>query len=125
MKIFFTGLWKCIKELFTIIKVNKIKKLPRYNIWKIKLKNKNYWTNKKLYLKKYIPRGYQCYDENGVCPFWNNKLFQGNGYCFYLKTDDWQLNKEKEQRLLNIFGPGWKHSFLWNYGKECGVNIKN
>lgn len=128
---YFEGLWKYIMELFTIIKASKIEKLPRYYIWKIKLKNKNYWTNKTLNLKKYIPRGHQCYDENGICPFWNIKLFQDNGYCFYLKKDDWQLNREKEHRKVNgrrvidTFGPGWKHSFLWNYGKECGVNIKN
>jgi len=58
-----------------------------------------------------IPRGYYCYDENGLCPYWSirkNKPEQQNGYCKYLRLGDWQ-----NKRGIGI---------LWDQCKECDVN---
>jgi hypothetical protein len=60
-------------------------------------------------MKKRIPQGLYCYDENGRCPWWSVNLRypkQNNGYCSYLEKGDWMDN----------FG------LLWDQVKECGVN---
>lgn len=62
------------------------------------------------YLKKMkrledIPKGIYCYNNDGVCPYWD--MFEEyNGYCHYLKMSD------------NDFET---MSFLFDQIKECGV----
>ena len=65
---------------------------------------------KKLVAEKVIPKGDYCYDENGICPYWDIKLDkpeQENGYCKYLNRGDWEVDYL---------------SLLWDQVKECGVN---
>lgn len=60
--------------------------------------------------KKYIPKGFYCYDNNGNCPFWSldeDKPYMSNGYCSYLKQGDWDFNHI---------------GLLWDMCKECDVN---
>jgi len=69
--------------------------------------------------KSVIPHGMYCYTrmgyKNGVykikpCPYWDKvegKPKQGDGYCHYLETGDWE-----EGNL----------SLLWDQVKECGIN---
>lgn len=57
-----------------------------------------------------IPKGCYCYDENGLCPYWDKDLTkpdQENGYCHYLKKGDDEL----------------KLGLLWDQCKECGENL--
>lgn len=63
---------------------------------------------KKRAMKKWIPKGIYCYDDNG-CKWWRGnttKDYQLSGYCIYLKTGDWY----KEGTML-----------LWDECKECGI----
>ena len=50
--------------------------------------------------EKYIPYGFYCYNDNGVCPFWESKKGeypdQEDGYCHYLNKSDWDLNEIKQ-----------------------------
>jgi hypothetical protein len=60
-----------------------------------------------------IPRGYYCYDANGLCPYWSSDLTRGEqnyGYCAYLEEGDWE-----ELRC----------SLLWDQVKECSENMDN
>lgn len=59
--------------------------------------------------KSIIPVGQYCYDENGICPYWDingSKPEQENGYCGYLEKGDWELDY---------------FSLLWDQCKECGI----
>jgi len=69
--------------------------------------------NNKLAIKddnrQYItPKGIYCYDEKGVCPYWNLKT-KYNGYCALLGIEDDEINGT---------------SILWDQCKECGINIE-
>ncbi len=58
-----------------------------------------------------IPLGCYCYDDNGTCPYWSNKLDkpeQESGYCYYLERGDWQIRD--------------RMGLLWDMVKECGIN---
>jgi len=62
--------------------------------------------------KRVIPRGYNCHDKNGVCPFWDTSQFmpkQQSGYCHWLERGDWQEGV----------------TLLWDQCKECGINIED
>jgi len=58
--------------------------------------------------EKLIPHGCYCYDEQGVCPFWEKiiKEEEGHeyetGYCYFLQEEDCIL--------------------LWDQCKICGEN---
>ena len=57
-----------------------------------------------------IPKGCYCYDENGLCPFWDKMESmpeQQNGYCHWLQSGDF----EEDGTML-----------LWDQCKECGIN---
>lgn len=57
-----------------------------------------------------IPKGPYCYDDRGLCPFWEKregKPSQEDGYCHYLNFGDW------ESETLSL---------LWDQVKECGIN---
>ena len=59
---------------------------------------------------KVIPKGCYCYDENGMCPFWDTMPSmpkQSSGYCHWLDTGDWQDGGTM---------------LLWDQCKECGLN---
>lgn len=81
--------------------------------------------------KQLIPKGYYCYDERGICPYWHcdeARPAQQNGYCAYMGKGDWDLNKEKGWREEG--SDEWKSaeeigmplSLLWDKVKMCGVN---
>jgi hypothetical protein len=91
--------------------------------------------------EKYIPKKtFYCYDENGICPFWENKSdlpVQENGYCHYLGKSDYDLNEEynKECKIIyaknkdevgktieEIFDLHFPSSLIWDRCKECGIN---
>lgn len=60
-----------------------------------------------------IPKGIYCYDENGICPFWDKSSehhHQESGYCHFLKIGDWESEGV---------------SLLWDQVKECGINIED
>lgn len=60
--------------------------------------------------ERYVPEGIYCYNEKGICPFWDideTKEVQENGYCHLLKQGDFDFEH---------FG------LLWDKCKECGVN---
>jgi hypothetical protein len=60
-------------------------------------------------LHQQIPKGLYCYDEKGLCPFWEaikGKPEQENGYCHYLNWGDWMPNG----------------GLLWDQCKLCGIN---
>lgn len=60
--------------------------------------------------KTKIPKGYYCYDKNGICPYWekrDDKPEMESGYCRFLGVGDW------EQKHLSL---------LWDQVKECGEN---
>lgn len=62
--------------------------------------------------EQYIPKGIYCYDENGICPFWDlsrNHERQLNGYCHYMKIGDWMEDGN------------WLY-LLWDQVKECDIN---
>lgn len=57
-----------------------------------------------------IPKGPYCYDDRGLCPFWEkrkDKPYQEDGYCHYLNFGDWESET---------------FSLLWDQVKECGIN---
>jgi len=57
-----------------------------------------------------IPQGCYCYDQKGICPYWDkaeNKQEQNNGYCWFQMSGDWD---EKGCDLL------------WDQCKNCGKN---
>lgn len=56
-----------------------------------------------------IPKGIYCYDDKGVCPYWDlieEKPDQENGFCNYLNLGD------GDEGIL----------LLWDQVKECGIN---
>jgi hypothetical protein len=81
--------------------------------------------------KTSIPRGCYCYDENGLCPYWNLKEDlpeQYNGYCGFLGKTDMDLAREMEMKNLKT-GEVCQGdelpipvSLLWDQCKMCGVN---
>ena len=55
-----------------------------------------------------IPKGIYCYDEGGLCKFWNKdetKPHQESGYCTLMNLKDWEHG-----------------TLLWDQVKECGLN---
>lgn len=80
--------------------------------------------------EQYIPIGCYCYDENGICPFWDKdetKDIQKDGYCHYLKRSDFDINSEggtiidmktNEEIKLDYYPFG---GLLWDQCKECGI----
>jgi len=78
---------------------------------KIKPKNKEKLVGDNP--EQWIPFGLYCYDEKGICPYWDknkNQEYQFDGYCHFLKTGDW-IDDNK--------GGTW---LLWDQCKECGIN---
>lgn len=80
-----------------------------------------------------IPKGPYCYDENGLCPYWDSHNIphysdMENGYCKYLEKGDWEINTEKRWTSPNHEEPvsanqiGLPLSLLWDQVKECGIN---
>jgi hypothetical protein len=71
----------------------------------------------------YIPEGYYCYDEKGLCPFWElktDKPPQRNGYCHRLGRGDWEVEIPPDfQRGMPLAGL----SLLWDQVKECGKKL--
>ena len=68
---------------------------------------------KKMKDQSKIPKGFYCYDTNGVCPYWSinkNKSYQNNGYCSYLKQGGWEYPH---------FG------LLWDQVKDCNINTED
>lgn len=83
-----------------------------------------------------IPKGYYCYDEKGVCPYWSirkDKPEQMNGFCSFIKKGDWELgprahpeirwtrggkpmSEEVSRKLSETIG-----GILWDQCKECGI----
>lgn len=85
--------------------------------------------------KSLIPKGYYCYDEKGICPYWSlnkNKPYQQNGYCSFLEKGDWNINKEIKWKEILKDGKktkakaakeiGFPMSVLWDKCKECDIN---
>lgn len=61
--------------------------------------------------KEKIPKGIYCYDENGICPFWDKSPDhprQENGFCHFLGKGDWESEGI---------------SLLWDQVKECGIDL--
>ena len=77
----------------------------------------------KVKVLTYIPSGYYCYNDDGICPHWSiNKEYphQYNGYCSFLKRGDW------EAEIPPDFPPNLPTScisLIWDKVKECHVNI--
>ena len=83
-----------------------------------------------------IPYGIYCYNENGVCPYWDTRPElppQQNGYCAYLETSDYERNLNDEDKDVEIICNGenkvvkaseipFGFSLLWDQCKECGIN---
>lgn len=77
-----------------------------------------------------IPSGCYCYDERGVCPYWDlldDLPEQYNGYCGFLGKNDVELSREMEMENLNT-GEMCKGdelpfpvSLLWDQCKMCGI----
>lgn len=78
-----------------------------------------------------IPRGFYC----DGCPFWfldKTLPYQENGYCSYLKQNDW-VNNERAGMLEGCYGDGRpappvsahkiRMSLLWDGCKECRIKI--
>lgn len=62
----------------------------------------------------YIPKGPYCYNDVGLCPFWDknrNQPDQLSGYCHFLKLGDWMDDTDGSWTML-----------LWDQVKECGVD---
>ena len=81
-----------------------------------------------------IPKGYYCYDDKGICPYWSLiPLLPGqeNGRCAFLEKSDWDLNEEKGKEVelfgkdVKLIGTESAHilkcSLLWDKVKECGL----
>ena len=87
--------------------------------------------------KHRIPKGMYCYDHNGTCPYWSEDKSlpeQENGYCYYLKQSDWDINEEvnnkngvevldcKTNTKFKADAHDYSCSLLWDMVKECGIN---
>ena len=81
--------------------------------------------------KRLIPKGPYCYDEYGLCPYWNirnDKPHQYNGYCKYLEKGDWELNQDSYfiEEYTGEIKKGRDMPFpvsnIWDQIKECGIN---
>jgi hypothetical protein len=83
--------------------------------------------------KSKIPKGFYCYDKNGICPYWSKDLNlpeQENGCCSFLKTNDFKENekqgivvwKDKNGNETKTEPHDIPISLLWNQVKECGEN---
>lgn len=81
--------------------------------------------------EKDIPYGPYCYDENGICPYWDidpEKPHQYNGYCHYLGKGDSDLNQDvqwtncRTGEIETAEEIGIPMSLLWDQCKECGIN---
>ena len=78
-----------------------------------------------------IPKGCYCYDENGICPYWDiqdDLPEQYNGYCGFLGKNDMELAQEMElencstgERVCGDDLP-FPVSLLWDQCKMCGIN---
>jgi len=78
-----------------------------------------------------IPSGSYCYDENGICPYWDrdsDRPHQYDGYCWYVERGDLDLQKDmeftNEDTGETVKGEDMPIpvSLLWDQCKECGVN---
>jgi len=90
-------------------------------------------------MEKSIPKGLYCYDENGTCPWHEIRPElpeQENGYCYYLRKSDYDMNREVVPYTNTRYedgvpivthhktgpdNPGF-FSILWDFCKECGIN---
>ena len=81
--------------------------------------------------KKIIPHGDYCYDEKGLCPYWDiddDRPYQYNGYCWFLEQGDWELESEmtfknkKTGEVLRGDDMPIPVSLLWDQCKHCGIN---
>lgn len=79
-----------------------------------------------------IPKGPYCYDENGLCPYWDiieELPDQYNGYCGFLGKNDTQLAQERELEEVKSGEVArgdelpFPVSLLWDQCKECGINM--
>jgi len=80
---------------------------------------------------KKIPKGYYCYDKNGICPYWSireDQPYQFNGYCSFLKIGDWEnklddifINSKTNEEVKGKDLP-FAVSLLWDQVKECNIN---
>ena len=89
----------------------------------------------KLVDKSLIPIGLYCYDENGICPYWDTiegMPYQESGYCHYLKKGDWDFNSEKSWKLTypekgsemqSANEIGLPMSLLWDQCKMCDIGV--
>jgi hypothetical protein len=57
--------------------------------------------------EKYIPDGYYCYNDSGICPFWESKKgkypAQEDGYCHFLGKSDWEMNEESKGEAKVVY----------------------
>jgi len=67
----------------------------------------------------------------GQCPYLDyddEKPEQYNGYCWFLKKGDWEMNGETELtdmktgKAMSGDDIGLPFSLLWDMCKECGIN---
>jgi len=64
-------------------------------------------------VRRLVPKGCYCYDENGVCTFWwcmSEFGEQAQGYCSLLERGDFMQSENGGTSLL------------WDQCKECGLN---
>lgn len=57
--------------------------------------------------KKHIPHGIYCYDDHGICPFWENRPNEfphhETGFCYFLNKSDWDINDELNASLKIVY----------------------
>jgi N-glycosidase YbiA len=73
--------------------------------------------------KSLIPKGIYCYDNLGLCPYWDKSdehPHQENGYCAFLGRGDWEA--EIPADFPGHF-PVSCVSLLWDQVKECHENM--
>jgi len=95
----------------------------------------DYWTVINLpetVLESIIPVGFYCYDDTGICPFWDLVEDADNqecGYCHLLETGDIDINSGRvlidRETGETITGDsmGIPIGLLWDQCKECNINI--
>lgn len=78
-----------------------------------------------------IPKGCYCYDESGLCPYWDlldDLPSQYNGYCAFLGKSDIEIAQERELKNMKTGEVArgdelpFPVSLLWDQCKECGIN---
>lgn len=90
--------------------------------------------------KKLIPKGDYCHhskDIHKLCPYWSMREDlpeQQNGYCYYMKKSDYDLNREMDDKDVKIIfkgkteikkgkDVGINFSMIWDQVKECGEKL--